>query len=263
MQAYLEMLLKRQENLLKCVEWAENVLSDKVDGHLSVTSTPTKCEFYRINLAAEKKRLYIPKTNMDYVKALATSDYAARLLRLSHRELKALERYISVLERGTPETVYSHMTFARRELVKPLLVSDEILEQWWTQEPFVQSTHMPENKIYPTKKGDMVRSKSEVFFADTFLDMGLSYRYEQVLNLHGVSMVPDFSLWDRKRRREVYLEHFGLMDDPDYRQKALRKIDVYRRNGIYVGKNLITTFEGNGSTLNMREMKAMFTELFL
>lgn len=263
MKAFIESLKNRREILKRCIEQAEKDAKIDVQGRLEISDKGEKCDYYHILQPGSKHGRYISKQQMSTVKDLAQRDYSNRTLTKMKQELSALERYLRLLEKGTPEDVYSRMCTARQKLIKPLLVSDEILEQWWAQEPFVQSTHMPGNKIYPTKKGDMVRSKSEVFFADTFLDMGLSYRYEQVLDLHGVSMVPDFSLWDRKRRREVYHEHFGLMDDPDYRQKALRKIDVYRRNGIYVGKNLITTFEGNGSTLNMREMKAMFAELFL
>jgi len=74
-------------------------------------------------------------------------------------------------------------------------------------------------------------------------------------------LIPDFSLWDKKRRRVIYHEHFGKMDDPVYRKRNLKKIDDYRRNGIFSAKNLIMTFEGEGTSLNMREMRAMIEDL--
>lgn len=263
MQEFKEMLLKRQSMLIKCVARAEGEIRDDLEGHLLVSGTGKRSFFYHFLDTKEARRRYIPKKEMDYIKALAANDYAARVLRLARRELRALERYIGVLGKGTAEGVYSRMSPARRRLIKPLMVSDEVLAEWWAQEHFVQSAHMPEKKIYPTKKGDMVRSKSEVLFADMYLDMGLPYRYEQVLELrNGTSAAPDFTMWDRKNRREIYHEHLGLMDDPEYRLRALRKIDDYRRSGIYVGKNLILTFEGDGAVLNMREMRKMMEEIF-
>jgi hypothetical protein len=37
-------------------------------------------------------------------------------------------------------------------------------------------------------------------------------------------------------RKEIYLEHFGLMDQQDYVETMLYKLNTYERNGIFVGK---------------------------
>ena len=202
--------------------------------------------------------------NEPLVKALATKDYAEKLLRSTTQDIRALDRYLRVVRQQQSDALYSRLCPARQQLVKPVLLTDEERAEVWAREAFSQSTHHPERKIYPTRKGDMVRSKSEVLFADMLLEMGIPYRYEMELVMRsGITLAPDFTIWDRKRRREIYHEHFGLMDDEDYRKKALWKIDEYRRSGIYTGKNLITTFEGNGAVLNMQEMRVMFETLFL
>ena len=41
----------------------------------------------------------------------------------------------------------------------------------------------------------------------------------------------------------VIWEHFGLMNDPDYRKRALEKIELYRKAGYVQHKNLICTWE--------------------
>ena len=72
----------------------------------------------------------------------------------------------------------------------------------------------------------------------------------------------DFILLDKKKRKEIYHEHLGLLDDSGYRRDNMQKLDLYRRSGIYVGKNLILTHEGAGSPLNIRDIRASVKEMF-
>lgn len=49
----------------------------------------------------------------------------------------------------------------------------------------------------------------------------------------------------------IYHEHLGLLDEEKYRRDNLRKLNDYRKNGIYPGKNLIVTYETEGIYLNI------------
>ena len=66
-----------------------------------------------------------------------------------------------------------------------------------------------------------------------------------------------------QRREVIYHEHFGRMDDEGYRKKNLRKVEEYRRSGIFVGKNLILTFEEDGCPFNIREFEKSIREILL
>lgn len=264
MYTLIEELKQRRDELKKCIKYAEKSVNRDLDGHLYISCRSKGCDYYHVHYSESSHGIYIPKQNLSLAKALATKDYAANFLRCATRELKLVERYLRELEKACPEKIYARMCNARQALVSPILLPEDILATLWEQQQFKQSDYMPEKKIYLTRKGDMVRSKSEVLFADQYLDLGIPYRYEQVLLLDdGKTVAPDFTIWDKKRKRVVYHEHFGYMDDADYRRKTLIKIDEYRRNGIYTGKNLITTFEGDGAVLNMIEIRKMMEELFL
>ena len=54
----------------------------------------------------------------------------------------------------------------------------------------------------------------------------------------------------------------GLMDNDEYRHANFEKLDEYRRNGIYLGKNLIITYEAEGCYLNMKEISEMMKDIF-
>lgn len=264
MREYVEALERRSNLLRLCIEKAKHDSSCNVKGRLQISTTGKRCEYYHIPDFDDSHLKYIPQANISLAKSLASRDYATKVLRKLQAEKRALDRYLATIQRGTAEEVYARMSIARQKLVTPILLPDNLCAKKWEQENFTQSTYMPEKKIYPTKKGDWVRSKTEMLFADMYTDMGIPYRYEEVTTLpSGEIVIPDFTLWDSKRRRVLYHEHFGLMDDHDYRKKSLKKIDDYRRNGIYVGKNLIMTFEGDGAVLNMKEMRAMFHDLLM
>lgn len=104
-----------------------------------------------------------------------------------------------------------------------------------------------------TENGEKVKSKSEKILADKFKSMGIPYAYEQPVLLNGYGYVlPDFKILNKKTRKEYYWEHFGMMDDREYAEKTIKKIENYEKNGIFPGKNLIMTFETKQHPLSMR-----------
>ncbi len=53
------------------------------------------------------------------------------------------------------------------------------------------------------------------------------------------------------------------MDDPEYAEKAIRKIDAYTHNGIFPGKRLLVTYETSNYTLNTSVAKMLIQEHLL
>ena len=47
------------------------------------------------------------------------------------------------------------------------------------------------------------------------------------------------------------------MDNEEYRKMNYAKLDEYQKSGIYMGKNLIITYEGEGCYLNIKDIKRM------
>ena len=99
--------------------------------------------------------------------------------------------------------------------------------------------------------------------ADMYYELNIPYRYEAELHLlNGKIKYPDFTLLNVNRREVIYHEHLGLLDDADYRKANLIKLNEYQKNGIYLGKNLIITYEAEGVYLNILELKNMCRKLF-
>ena len=66
---------------------------------------------------------------------------------------------------------------------------------------------------------------------------------------------PDFTFLSERTRRIVYWEHEGMMDNADYAKAAVRKIELYEKNGIFPSEDLILTFETSTSGINMELVK--------
>ena len=67
-----------------------------------------------------------------------------------------------------------------------------------------------------------------------------------------ITVYPDFTLLNMRTRENIYWEHLGMMDDATYAENAIQKINTYMQNGIYVGKNLLLTFETRNNPINHR-----------
>ena len=73
---------------------------------------------------------------------------------------------------------------------------------------------------------------------------------------------PDFTFFSPKTMEEIYWEHEGMMDNVEYAQAAVKKIDLYEQNNIFPGERLILTFETSATVINSKLLK-MMTEKYL
>ena len=108
-----------------------------------------------------------------------------------------------------------------------------------------------------TRKGLRVRSKSEVIIADILEEFSIPFLYEKPLQFRRRTVHPDFTLLDIRKRKELYWEHFGMMDDREYRDEALLKIKEYESNGFYQYDSVIWTFESGKCPMNTRDIRNM------
>lgn len=264
MDALMEELCKRREALATARKEAEKMIEGAPEGKVRVTTCRGNIQYYHVIDGRDVNGKYICCGEDELVTALVQKDYAEKLIKSIDAELWFLDSYIHMRTKNSPDKVYTNLSTQRLKLAKPILVTPEMFKEMWMKSAYISNPMLVDQKVYETKRGEKVRSKSELLFANLYADLGIPYRYECELRLpDGSVKYPDFTLLDVNHHRLVYHEHFGLMDDPVYRESCFQKLDLYRRNGVYLGKNLIATFEGKGSELNMREYRKMMGELFL
>ena len=232
-------------------------------GTLRISRTKGKIQYYHRKLSSDPRGVYISRKQDYLIKSLAQKEYEERCLKAIQQERKAIAAFIKRFPACTLEAVYDLLSENRKAIVTPLQETDEAFLERWESVQF-KGKDFPDD--YPellTEKGERVRSKSEMIIANILAAAGIPYRYECPVRLKGMGWIfPDFTVLDIKNRREMYWEHFGMMDDPEYAEKAVRKIAAYNLNEIYPGEHLIMTMETKSSSINVRQIKKIIARYF-
>ncbi|MCQ2499681.1 MAG: hypothetical protein MJ133_11955 [Lachnospiraceae bacterium] len=212
--------------------------------------------YYCIADTKDKKIKYVRKDHIDVVRCIAQRDYDQSYLKIGEKEISDIENYLSQNYSNKTQECYSNLHAGRKSLVQPLELSDEeYIEKWMSASYIPKEFKESDSTHYYTEKGERVRSKSEVIIANVLNALSIPYKYECPLKLGQVTIYPDFTILDVKRRKEKYVEHFGMMGDSDYVSNMLYKMNLYEQNNIYMGDRLICSFESSKRTLDIYTLK--------
>ncbi len=242
-----ETILRRKQYLEKLCRKLETRIKNAPPGSLVInrkqrTGSPG---FYQV--LPGRKRVYLNAGNQKLIQLLAQKEYDRKALAAARRELQQLE---ALNEYCATEKVEDTLLLCReekRQLIRPVIESDASFRESWLNQDYFANPYAPEEKIFPTERGDMVRSKSEGQQADYLFYHDYAYLYEKQIELwdgtRKLFRYPDFTILDPVTRTEVIFEHFGKADDEDYLQNNMEKLRLYLNNGYVIGQNLLFTFE--------------------
>lgn len=230
-------------------------------GKLLVSKNKKSFQFYQRIGEGKKGRLYLSRKDEATIRRLAQKRYEENLLAKQKENFQILSQVLFLLQKWEdPHEVFSKMPAAIQPYITPLHPTQADYVQHWladkTDLPSNADFH-PESCIYLTENGEKVRSKSEMTIANLLRAMQLPYQYEKPLVLNGNLTYPDFTILDVATQTEVYYEHFGMMDQEEYRTAALQKIEKYEKAGFTPGKQFLFSFESaqvpfNGNLVRMK-----------
>lgn len=261
--------LQLQQKLLILKETLAQLILDRKNqpkGHLRVAQKNNgRPQYYHYTTPDDLTGKYIRKKNINFARILAQKDYNEEIILQLQKEIAALETYLSQTTSNFSK-FYTTLCPGRRTLVTPVtLTNEKYAAQWleknWTGLPFAQDA-----PFLSTANGERVRSKSEIIIADTLYRYNIPYRYEFPLTLHRsedhttVTLHPDFLCLNTRTRQEIFWEHFGRMDEPEYAKNAAGKLRLYTENEILPGRNLIITMETKTEPPSTRALEKLITE---
>lgn len=254
--------LERKKYLISLEKRIEKKLRFAPEGSLRISENQGSKQYYHRALPSDRNGKYISKSNMKLVTRLAQKSYNQKLLNSIKSELIAIDNYMRFLPEQFAEDVYSKLREDRKVLVAPEIETDEIfLANWESQEYSGKSFSDDSIELY-SERGERVRSKSELIIANLLNKYKVPYRYECPVVLRGYGTVyPDFTILIVSSRREIYWEHQGMMDDPEYVAKAIKKVSSYIKSGIFPGERLILTSETRQSPIDVRVIELMIKHL--
>ncbi len=234
----------------------EHSLAVAPKGTVRLITSSEKTQFYYRSEPSVSVGTYIPQKNIALAQALAQKDYDQRVLRSIEQEIKAIDTYLAKLPKRIAEDIYEGLHLERQKIITPIRETDEQFVQRWEQITYEGKEIDEDVPLLLTERGERVRSKSEMLIADMLFREGIPYRYEYPIYLKGYGKVhPDFTVLNIRKRKEIYWEHLGMMDDPVYAEKNLLKLKNYKKNGIVCGENLILTWETKNLPINQGDIR--------
>lgn len=110
------------------------------------------------------------------------------------------------------------------------------------------------NHIQCASDGTKLISKSELVIYEALRHAGLNPVYEKEMTIEGRTIKPDFTIAHPFTGQQIYWEHLGMLSNPLYRDKWLKKKDLYEANGIVEDDNLIISHDDPFGGLSMKEV---------
>ena len=243
----------------------ENIISNKKEeiskapkGIVNVARAGQRVQFYYKNDSKDKKRKYLRKSEISFVKAICQREYDEKVLELAEKEAARLRQLLALHEAGICEDIYAKIKEERKRYISPIAISDEEYVSQWLDTEYSSKGIAEDYPEYYTDNGERVRSKSEILIANALKKHGIPYRYEAPLNVKGFGIIyPDFTVLNVRTRKEYFWEHLGKMDDPAYAEGALQRIELYEKNSIFPGDKLILSHETLMRPLNTSNVEKM------
>lgn len=267
MKTLIEELEQMQSKLLQMQNTLCKMNDPMIKGHLKIKKKRGgKYEYYhavRNEQTGARSLQYIPKSEVALPHLLAQIQYFKKVGPIIQRRLHFLNALIGDLKKHDIDQIYESMSPARQHLITPVYPTDQQRRKEWKERQFPEKSFEAGLREIYTNKEERVRSKSEKILADLFFRLDIDYKYECPLPLHdGTTVYPDFTFYNPVLNQEIYWEHFGMMDDPEYAKKTVNKLHAYEKNGITLGKRLIATFETSVAPLDNR-LAAHYIQEFL
>ncbi|MBQ8139969.1 MAG: hypothetical protein IJ195_11010 [Lachnospiraceae bacterium] len=257
---------QRYSELLSIKNSKEAALEKAPPGKIHVSKTSHGVQYYLRNESTDKSGKYIHKSEKSLIKKYLQKSYDEKILRLVTMESESLKKLLFKTENviTAVQNVYSDSPAEVKELIIPIDVSDEDYAQKWLNIPYEGKVIPDLLPFFETKRKERVRSKSELNIANALADKGIPYKYECPLQLsNGAIIYPDFTVLDVKRRRVMYWEHRGMMDDKDYAKNSVQRIKTLMKEGLFIGEDLIITEETSTNPLGTNEIEAVIKRFLL
>ena len=259
-KAVRNVLSERYDLITKTIENIEKKLKTLPEGWINVRYQNGKAYYYHAKYKSKDR--FLAKGDEVLIRQLLQKYYLKKVLKAAKNELAALSKMLSLYPDDLPEELYEKLPEELRMGVEPVILGNEQDAREWMAEPFVGKPFKDDAPVYKTIKGERVRSKSEVMIADRMFFRGVPYKYECPIMIEGQVIHPDFTMKRMSDNKLIYHEHCGRMDDPEYVNDLVERVNLYNQAGIMQGDRLTFSFETADKPLDNRVIDRLIDEFF-
>jgi hypothetical protein len=166
-----------------------------------------------------------------------------------------IEKLLDFEKKNSLEKVYINIPDSIKEFVEPFEIPLEKIINDFESLDYQPLETKSGNYMVKTEEGIMVRSKAEMIINDTLMKCQIPHRYEMPLTLGNSVLRPDFIVLNKTTGKQYVWEHFGMMDNPVYVERFLKKLKLYEDAGYFLHDGLIATFSGKEFSERLFELR--------
>lgn len=240
------------------------------EGHIRVSKDKGRYRYYLVTPDNCPDGRYLKKSERELAGMMIQKEYEDRIRESLYKERAILLELQEMYQTdrghffyGPEERIWHSLIDGRKQLVMPVIADDECFIKEWQSQAYERKPFAEDEPEYYTGSGIRVRSKTELIIADMLEKKDIPFYYEKPLILNGLGRIhPDFTVLNVKKRKTMYWEHLGMMDDPEYMDRALERIIRYETAGLFPGTDLILTHETSSRPVRTRMIERMI-EVYL
>jgi len=237
-------------------------LKKPVSGILRIFRANGRYQYFIRSGPGDRNGKYVKKAELWKAKQLAQHEFCEETHRLIVEELQLCEKLSEVRKEWPWEAAANTLSPGKRAIIE-MPESDDEYVRWWLSQEFIKHDCDNSREGLFSAKREKLRSKSEALMVRILEERGIPFLYEKPLSLRPNHLFhPDFTLLRPLDRCEIIWEHFGMMDNEEYRNNAFRKIRIYEANGYFSGINMIITFETAEHQLDLDAVNAKLDLMF-
>ncbi len=254
-------MLAERKSLEEKINSLHTKLEHFPEGKLICAKNGKNYKWYRSD---GHQRMYIPKANRRLAERLAVKKYFSVQLEQAIQEKQAIDSYLKFHEKKTDsleEMLADNSGY--QELLIPHFQQLQHEDFEWMNSPYEKNTSHPEDLNIRCLSGNVVRSKSEAIIEMALFTNKIPFRYEQVLHFGEAILCPDFTILHPHTKKILYWEHFRLMDEKWYYEKACSKLHTYISNDILPNIQLIVTYETKEDPLTPEKVQRIIEQYLL
>ncbi len=250
---YLKNIVKDQEARLKHAP----------KYYLKVCQTAERTQYYLRKSGADSVGKYLRKDQIDLAGRIAQRDYDELVRQAAEEEIEFLLQILEMYPEACAEEIYAGLHPARKKLVMSRFQTNEEYAEEWKNRELETKEFFTIGTEFITEAGERVRSKSELMIANALRHDEVPYFYEPALWVNGQKFHPDFMVLNVRTRQEFYWEHLGMLDNEEYMDTVMSRLNEYEKAGIYVGERLLLTRESSAQPLSSLKVRQMIEHYLL
>jgi len=254
---------KRISELQITIEETQIALKNPEKGHLRISRRGNTFNHYIIHTPKDTHGKYLPKKLISVAQKIAQRDYDSKILQEMQIEVKLLQNLLNNYKPDSIQRLWEKQSQGRKKLITPVQLPISVFISNWLSLPNPGNPFNTEDKVFQTAAGIYVRSKSELLIANILYAHHIPFHYEKPLQFKsGKTIYPDFTCLNTTTQQTILWEHFGLMDNSEYAEKAVFKIYQLQKEGYIMGKNFLATFETKDTPLTPQKIEMLVKEFF-